>query len=609
MKKQNKRWLAALLAGVMVLSAAAVGLGLTYAESPVQQRFVQTNGYMAVEVGQEDSALMEALTGINDVSSSDVEILLADKQRLQGVAAGVGSISVSTRLFTIAVPVQVTDSSFISGYDLADGGTLKRRSSAGAFNINDYVITYTTLPGDLVDGTVEDENYVPTPEATAQITWDTRDDSIATCSPAGEVTPQAAGLTALIGEFTDRWGVPRSISFVLGIDVSVGGEEPPLLAPEIITESLIEATLGQPYVCALTVTGGEPITWVVDGALPDGLIFADGEITGTPQEPGEFMIAVTAENAAGSDTKLFVLTVSDIIYYPEAPVITTTALPPGSMHMAYEVTLEATGDTPITWALEGELPSGLSFADGTISGTPSADGEFTFTVTAENETGSDSATYTLAIAFMCIIPPAEEGADEAATDGRILTALAAGDSSDWLEIATNGGYSLLLRVDPLENGSAAAAQAAMDTWFAALEADSPLRSKAVVSDAADKCGTIDTYGDRDALEGRSLPGETAPAEGEHAAFLLSYQEAARFCSVQWRSRNHSFTDQASAQAAAANWNSLGSAAEEIWWLRSPARQAGNLSVVDAEGKVLGGGSPATAYALRPAIWVCSDILD
>jgi hypothetical protein len=83
-----------------------------------------------------------------------------------------------------------------------------------------------------------------------------------------------------------------------------------------------------------------------------------------------------------------------------APVITTDSLPAGSTQAAYNQTLTATGTTPITWSVSGSLPPGLSLnaQSGTISGTPTKDGTYSFTVQARNAGGSDSRTLDIVIA-------------------------------------------------------------------------------------------------------------------------------------------------------------------------------------------------------------------
>ena len=84
------------------------------------------------------------------------------------------------------------------------------------------------------------------------------------------------------------------------------------------------------------------------------------------------------------------------------PKITTDSLPNGTVNTAYSQTLTADGTAPITWSVTGgSLPDGLSLSeDGVLSGTPTAETaekDFTFTVTATNDAGSDSKEFTLTI--------------------------------------------------------------------------------------------------------------------------------------------------------------------------------------------------------------------
>ena len=81
------------------------------------------------------------------------------------------------------------------------------------------------------------------------------------------------------------------------------------------------------------------------------------------------------------------------------PKITTTSLSEGTVNTAYNQPLAA-DNNPTSWSVtNGTLPDGLTLnSDGTITGTPSAVGSSTFTVTATNkDSGSDSKEFTLTI--------------------------------------------------------------------------------------------------------------------------------------------------------------------------------------------------------------------
>ena len=85
------------------------------------------------------------------------------------------------------------------------------------------------------------------------------------------------------------------------------------------------------------------------------------------------------------------------------PKITTDSLPNGTVDAEYKQTLIADGTAPIKWSVtDGSLPDGLNLNKdtGEIFGTPTAETaekDFTFTVTATNDAGSDSKEFTLTI--------------------------------------------------------------------------------------------------------------------------------------------------------------------------------------------------------------------
>ena len=80
------------------------------------------------------------------------------------------------------------------------------------------------------------------------------------------------------------------------------------------------------------------------------------------------------------------------------PKITTESLDEGTVNAAYSQTLAATGES-IRWSVASgsTLPDGLNLENDTITGTPATADIYTFTVTATNDSGSDSKEFTLTI--------------------------------------------------------------------------------------------------------------------------------------------------------------------------------------------------------------------
>jgi hypothetical protein len=144
-------------------------------------------------------------------------------------------------------------------------------------------------------------------------------------------------------------------------------------------------------------SGTPPITFsVTSGILPPGLALdpSTGRLSGSPTLAGTFQFTITATNRAGADDASYTQAVLQrpSITTPPSPLVTATGgapLPP--------VTFEASGSMPITWSVTtGALPPGvtLNATTGVYTGTPTAAGDYSFTVTATNMAGTDSDAYT-----------------------------------------------------------------------------------------------------------------------------------------------------------------------------------------------------------------------
>jgi PKD repeat protein len=163
-----------------------------------------------------------------------------------------------------------------------------------------------------------------------------------------------------------------------------------------------EATVGAPYAFSFTASGSPAPTFALaSGRLPDGLTLdAAGKLSGAPTTAGTYTFSVTATNPAGTATGgPYTITVD------AKPAVTSGAPPAGSVGVPYGFTFTASGAPAPTFALaSGALPDGLALdQDGRLHGTPTREGRYTFSVSAQNRAGSATVgPYTVAISA----PPA-----------------------------------------------------------------------------------------------------------------------------------------------------------------------------------------------------------
>jgi len=128
--------------------------------------------------------------------------------------------------------------------------------------------------------------------------------------------------------------------------------------------------------------------------LPAGLTVNSGTglISGTPTAAGTSTVTLSAINSAGTGNATLTITIVAV------PAITSAATANGTVGSAFSYQITAS-NTPTGFAATG-LPAGLTVNSGTglISGTPTAAGTSTVTMSASNAGGTGSATLTLTIA-------------------------------------------------------------------------------------------------------------------------------------------------------------------------------------------------------------------
>lgn len=183
-------------------------------------------------------------------------------------------------------------------------------------------------------------------------------------------------------------GIQDPVTHLLAVSVHKALSSGPL----VIGDATISVTNGMPYSYALTAQGGvPPYQWTSSG-LPGGLtLSSDGIISGTPTaKNGTYDVTVTVSDDEGRQvSKNLSIKVEGefAIDGCSSDVSAPCALPAGKVGDGYSYTLSFSIGDPavaVTWTVTGSLPPGLVLAaDGTISGSPTTAGTYTFIVTAK----------------------------------------------------------------------------------------------------------------------------------------------------------------------------------------------------------------------------------
>ena len=128
----------------------------------------------------------------------------------------------------------------------------------------------------------------------------------------------------------------------------------------------------------------------------------DAQSTAWQTIPGTLVFAANDEhNYQQPETAVTAAIRVKLLGPEDAPAITTTTLPGGTVGTPYSHQLQANGGGFILWELfSGELPDGLTLkmTTGEISGTPTTEETATFTVRAINSVGNDKKELSITIA-------------------------------------------------------------------------------------------------------------------------------------------------------------------------------------------------------------------
>jgi hypothetical protein len=181
------------------------------------------------------------------------------------------------------------------------------------------------------------------------------------------------------------------------------------------------AEVGKPYSLQIEGKGGCTPDFVrydvVGGTLPPGLKVEPSTalVSGIPTEAGVFKFWLQVSDLPQSwcaDSKQsqwqFQMTVLQGLQIQQRQ----STLTPGQVGQTYNLQFTATGGSP-TWAVSsGSLPAGLTLSSsGTLSGTPTATGDYSFKISASDGSQSDTQTYAMTVVdpLKATVPAATAG--------------------------------------------------------------------------------------------------------------------------------------------------------------------------------------------------------
>ena len=345
-----------------------------------------------------------------------------------GTTAGGSAVTIVGANFIGATGVTFAGSS--AGFTVGSDTQITATTPAGSAGAAVVRVTNAAGPGS-VDGSY---TYVAPPVAMAQVVATPFDTAVAiTLAATNAPTSYTVTTGPLHGSVS---GAAPTLTYTpdttyrgtdnIGFTATNGGGTS-LPATIVITVNDPTLTLtgtpppgvsGTAYAFVFSTGGGTaPYSYAVTaGALPAGLTLTPtGTLSGTPSASGSFPLTVIVTDSTPGLPPI--TTSANITIAIAAPALTLApaVLANGAVGAAYSQALTASGGTaPYSYAITaGALPAGLTLgATGQITGTPTAAGRFTVSITATDASSgngpySASLTYILAIAP----PPAPVAAD------------------------------------------------------------------------------------------------------------------------------------------------------------------------------------------------------
>jgi hypothetical protein len=205
-------------------------------------------------------------------------------------------------------------------------------------------------------------------------------------------TPTTAGTSSFTVKLSDAVGGSATHAYSLTVNASTNS------APTITSAGTANpnpAGVGQSVTFTVAANDADGDTLSYSWTFGDGASGSGNSTTHAYTAAGSYTAKSTVSDGHGN-TVTSSVTVS--VLATPAPVITSSTTASGTTGSTFSYTITAT-NTPTSYNAT-PLPPGLSVtaSTGTISGTPSAAGTFSITISATNSGGTGSATLTLTVA-------------------------------------------------------------------------------------------------------------------------------------------------------------------------------------------------------------------
>jgi hypothetical protein len=212
--------------------------------------------------------------------------------------------------------------------------------------------------------------------------------SLNTTTGAITGTPTASGVSSTTLSATNAFGT--SLGFVLNFTITPT-TLPTVTAP-LVAAPTATGTVGSAITPVQITATNPPILGYGGIGLPGGLsVNGAGQLVGTPTLSGDFPISLTATNASGAGSTATATTIR--INPIQRPVINSLASASGTVgttFAGYQILASQAPLSAFAVVAPSSLPPGLSLntSTGAITGTPTASGNFTTTLTASNLVGA-----------------------------------------------------------------------------------------------------------------------------------------------------------------------------------------------------------------------------